>query len=239
MSEDNYKGQNRKKGGRVRQSRSQAKQHDYPKNAKDKLFCERYIVHRDHVLAYAQSGRKHDPASAARKLKAMWPYLEKMLIRVDGVIEEKLIYDREQILDHMAQVGLANAQDYLEEVTMMVEGPEVDGKPMLVPRVIMQFKPLSKLTRAQAYCIESVTYDVTTGRIYYSLPKLRTKLLALQKVGEQTKALDKPQAPQHFHAHFHNVPTEKLRELEGTMIKTLGVEAVRDIIGMTPEDQID
>ncbi len=196
---------------------------------------ERYVLHSDHNKAYVEAGFKYDVAGALRKLKALKPHIDKLKKPVQELLVKRLAYEREDILDAMAAVGLANAQDYVMEF-QFVYPPDHPTKAGQV-ELRRMLKPLHMLTREQAFAIEDVK-AYQDGTIGYSLPSLRTKHRFLQTLGENTKALT-PQNPQHLHAHvhLHGVTTEKLRAIETELIRQLGVDAVRDVIGLTQEDQ--
>lgn len=223
-----------KRNGRVRTPRSQTKHR--PPTAKDQIFINQYILHRDHNRAYVEAGFKYDTAGALRKAKALEKHIQRLMVPVEKQLVRRLAYEREDILDAMAQVGLTNAQDYIHQYEF-VYPPE---HPTKAGRIEMRWglKPLHMLTREQAFAVEDIAYNAISGVMTYSLPSLTVKHKYLQTLGENTKALN-PQNPQHLHqhVHLHGIPTEKLRAIENELVRQLGVDSVRDVIGLTTEDQ--
>lgn len=192
-----------------------------PKTVRDKLFCERWLVHHDHHRAWREAGFavRSDRALPLAKLVRFRPYLERMQPKVEMQVAKKIAYERTDILTAIATIGYANAMDYIME-----EG----GKWCL--------KPLHLLTREQAAAIDEVFYDAEAGRVGYSLPGAKTRLAALATLGEQAAGFKKKED---VHNHLHlgqDVPLEKIRQLKQMFIEAMGPQVTREVLGMTEEE---
>lgn len=215
---------------KARKARSQTKSKRQPRTLQDLIFCERWVVHHDHNLAYTEAGFKYDTAGAIRKLQAMRPYIEKMAAKVEKRVVGELAYERKDILDAMANIGLANILDYYEEIRTIDSETKWESRRL-------QLKPLTSLTRAQAHAIDNVTIDSRTGRATYTIPDVKAKLKALETVGINTKALSQKK-PGTLHQHLHLTATpEQIRGLEEAFKGVFGPVALREIVGLSEEDQ--
>jgi hypothetical protein len=215
---------------KVYKARSQTKTKRQPRTMQDMIFCERWVVHHDHLLAYEEAGFKKDSAGALRKLQAMRPFIEKMQVKVERRVVGDLAYERKDILDAMANIGLANIQDYYEEIRTIDPVTKWESRRM-------QLKPLTALTRAQAHAIDNVTIDSKTGRATYTIPDAKAKLKALEVVGVNTKALSQKK-PGALHNHLHLTATaEQIGQLENAFKGVFGAVALREIVGLDEEDQ--
>lgn len=211
---------------------SQRKSKRAPRTLADVIFCERWVVHHDHQLAYQEAGFKRDSAGAIRKLQAMRPYIEKMSEKVEKRVTGELAYERKDILDAMANIGLSNIQDYYKEIRVIDEVTKWESRRM-------ELKPLNELTRAQAHAIDNITIDSRTGRATYTIPDAKTKLKALETVGINTKALSQKN-PGALHQHLHlNATPEQIKGLEEAFKGVFGPVALREIVGLSEEDQQD
>jgi hypothetical protein len=203
----------------------------HPANARDKLFCERWLVHHDHCKAATEAGYSQTNRSDAglRKLAQFRHYLERLLPKVELQAAKKLSYERADVLDAIAAIGLCNAQDYIKAfqvvnpVTQMLE-------------THYGLKPLQELTRTQASAIESMFYDAQAGRLGYELPKAKTRLTALNTLGEQNANWKRPAGVTHNHLHMANLPIEKVQAVKKMFINLIGVQAAREILGYVEEE---
>lgn len=203
-----------------------------PRNRQDRLFAERYVVHLDHNLAYTEAGWKYNNSGAARKLKSLKKYIDKLALKVEAKLVHELSYTRKDILDHMAAIALANPHDYYQDFEIL----DPKTQTLLRGRAL---KPINQLTRLQASAIEDLTYHLESGRISYRLPSLSTKMSALTTLAETTGVTKKKDEGRQAHVHFHDVPIEKLRDLMGSFATLLGPQASRQVLGLTEEDQND
>lgn len=207
MGKPSTKVKPRGKVKRVNKARSQTKSRKQPRTLQDVIFCERWVVHHDHNLAYTEAGFKYDSAGAIRKLQAMRKYIDRMAAKVERRVVGDLAYERKDILDAMANIGLANILDYYEEIRTV--DPETGWESRR-----SQLKPLTALSRAQAHAIDNVTVDSKTGRATYTIPDAKAKLKALEIVGVNTKALaQKKPGTLHQHLHLSATP-EQIKGLE-------------------------
>lgn len=219
---------------KVYKAKSQVKSKRKPRTMQDMIFCERYVVHHDHMLAYREAGfTDSKPSSGAlRKLQNMRPFIEQMSEKVERRVVGELAYERKDILDAMANIGLANILDYYEEVRFVDPDTKWESKRY-------QLKPLHALTRQQAHAIDNVTIDTKTGRATYTIPDAKAKLRALEVVGENTRALSQKK-PGTLHNHLHlTASPEQIKELELKFTAIFGESTLREIVGMDESDQQD
>lgn len=215
---------------KVYKARSQTKTKKKPRTMQDMIFCERWVVHHDHLLAYEEAGFKRDSNGALRKLQAMRQFIEKMQEKVERRVVGELAYERKDILDAMANIGLANILDYYEEVRHIDPETKWESKRY-------QLKPLHALSRAQAHAVDNVTIDAKTGRATYTIPDAKAKLKALEIVGVNTKAIG-GKKPGTLHQHLHLTATpEQIKGLEEAFKGVFGPVALREIVGLDEEDQ--
>ena len=85
-----------------------------PKTARDKLFCERWLVHHDHHLAWREAGFavRSDRELPLIKLARFRPYLERLQPKVELQVAKKISLERQDILVSIALIGNANVLDY-------------------------------------------------------------------------------------------------------------------------------
>jgi hypothetical protein len=207
-----------------------------PANERDKNFCDRWLVHHDHARAYRESGftvNRQFNRCSLEKLKKFRPYLDRLGIKVEAELAKRISYERHDILQAMAAIGFANAQDYMVEAEFTNPGTGIKEKRYILKR-------LEDLTRLQASAIDEVFYDADMGRIAYSLPVAKTRMVALATLGENTQALkSKDASVVHNHLHLEGVSNEKLEQLERLFIEAVGPQVSREILGLTEDDQID
>lgn len=216
----------------VKKAKSQVKHFSSPRSERDKIFCERYLVHSDSRRACEEAGIKSPDHNAARKLKQMSKYIDPLKAKIEEKLVQDLSYSRKDILDHMAAIALANPHDYYEEFEVL---DQATGK-MLTGRAL---KPIQRLTRLQASAIEDMTYHLESGRISYKLPSISTKMNALNTLAETVGVTKKKDDGGGQHVHFHDVPIEKLRALMQGFSTLLGPQASRQVLGLTEDDQND
>jgi hypothetical protein len=192
-----------------------------PKTARDRLFVERWLTHRDPHQAWREAGFavRSDRELPLIKLARFRPYIERLQPKVELHVAKKISLERQDILASIATIGNANALDYIEQV-----GDE------------WRLKPISMLTRDQASAIDTVFWDAESGRIGYSLPRAKTRLSALSTLGEQAAGFKKKDA---VHNHLHlgqDVPLEKIRQLKQMFIDAMGPQATPELLGMSEEE---
>lgn len=193
-----------------------------PKTARDKKFCDRWLVHHDTHLAWREAGFavRSDKELPLIKLARFRPYLERLQPKVELQVAQKISLERQDILAAIAIIGNANALDYIVQV----------GDTWCL-------KPINLLTREQASAIDNVFWDAESGRIGYSLPAAKTRLAALTTLGEQAADFKKKDV---VHNHLHlgeGVPLEKIRQLKQLFIDAMGPQATRELLGMSEEEQ--
>lgn len=193
-----------------------------PKTARDKKFCERWLVHHDTHLAWREAGFavRSDKELPLIRLARLRPYIERLQPNVERQVAKKISVERQDILAAIATIGNANVLDYIVQV-----GDE------------WRLKPLHDLTRDQASAIDNVFWDAEQGRLGYSLPAAKTRLAALTTLGEQAAGFKKKDE---VHNHLHlgrDVPLEKIRQLKQLFIDAMGPQATRELLRMTEEEQ--
>jgi hypothetical protein len=205
-----------------------------PANERDKKFCERWLVHHDHNKAmdeagFAASNKNH--AAGLQKLMKFRKYLERMQPKVELAVSKKLGYERADILEAIAAIANCNPLDYLKETTLINPTTQMAEQHMVL-------KPLHELSRAQASAVDSVFFDMTSGRIGYSLPKAKTRLSALTTLGEQAANFKKKDGQVHTHFHLgDDIPLEKIRAVKQMFIDLMGPRITREVLGFNEEEQ--
>lgn len=216
---------------RPRVVKKQAKE---PKNERDKLFCERWLVHHNHNKAIVEAGYSDKNANGLglQKLVQFRPYLERLRPKVELEVAKKISYERADILEAIAAIGQCNVIDYIEPYTTVnAETGMAEERWAL--------KPIQKLTRAQASAVDSVYYDMTTGLLGYHLPKAKTRLTALTTLGEQAANFKKP-GTTHNHLHLgENISLEKIRAVKQMFVDLMGPKVTREILGWDEKDQAE
>jgi len=205
-----------------------------PKSERDTKFCERWLVHRDHIKAFKEAGYsgKHNDVSrqALDKLTKFRAYLERQVPKVEAVVAKRIGYERADILEGIARIANANALDYIQEYEV------IDAKTGAVTTAY-RMKPIQELTRDQAAALDTVSYHAESGTMTYSLPAAKTRLSAFTTLGEQAAGFSKKDEV-HNHLHLDNVPLEKLRHIKGLLIEMVGPNAARQVFGMHDEPEI-
>ena len=202
-----------------------------PSNERDKLFCERWLVHHDHRKAAEESGfsKTNLSETGLTKLAQFRQYLERLRPKVELQTAKKISYERADILDAIAAIGLCNAQDYIKPFTV------VNAETQMA-ETHFGLKPLEELTRAQASAIDSMYYDAQLGRLGYELPKAKTRLTALNTLGEQNSGWKRPAGATHNHLHLENLPLDKVLAVKRMFVNLIGVPAAREILGYVEEE---
>jgi hypothetical protein len=205
-----------------------------PKTERDMKFCAQWLIHHDHNRAFREAGfRVHTNASslALRKMDVFRHYLERMQPKVEFQVAKKIAYERQDILAAIANIGYANALDYITEDFVMNPATKVMERHW-------RLKPLHALTRDQAGAIDTIFWDEGQGRVGYTLPLAKTRLSALSTLGEQAANFKVKDRVTHNHLHLgENVPLEKVRHLKQLFIEALGPVATRELLGMNEEEQ--
>lgn len=205
-----------------------------PKNAKDTLFCERWMVHRDVIKAWKEAGFGHSGAAGTRaktKLAKFQKWIEARLPKLEAVVAQKMGHERADILNAIANIAHANILNYLVPVTVIKDGVSVTE---------LRMKHVGELTRDEAAGLDVVFNDVATGQVGYRLPSAKTRLDALRTLGAQTAGFASKEKAKHQHIHLHGeMPLEKLRELKGQLIQLVGgPDKVRNIFGMPQNEDV-
>ena len=206
-----------------------------PENERDRKFCERYLVHRNHVRAFREAGFAESSTingGPAAKYQRFAAYLDKHLRAVDAVVVHQLAYERVDLLDAMAAIALANPQDFIEKYEVLLEDGTTEHR--------IGVRDLMSLPRHLAYAVEEFHCDPTTGVITYTMPSLNTKAKLLKILAENTGAIKRDDlGANHIHLHLKGVPTSVLEQAEAQLIATLGPEKVRALLGDIPHDGKD
>jgi hypothetical protein len=222
-----------KKPMKTRALRSTPRYQIEPTNERNLKFCDRWLVHHDHIRAYTESGfsmkRSNWKEIALEKLRRFHDYLDRRLPAVEAVVAQRIAYEREDILREIAKIATCNALDYIEEYSI------VDDKTKEAKQA-WRLKPIAKLTRDQASAIDTVFVNIETGVLGYSLPSAKTRLSALATLGEQAADFKKKDGAVHNHLHFHDIPLDKIRQLKQQLIGIVGPARARAVFGRTEEE---
>jgi Terminase small subunit len=222
-----------------------------PQNDRDKLFCERWLIHFDKDRAYKEAGFKWGPSAgsmALQKLEKFADYLRPIRDAKAKLVAERLMIDQDQVLQGMVKKVFFDPTSFYERSpapltkTVKVEGKDVEqvrtwhGTPVYGERL----KPYSELTPEQRAVVE-ITNE-TGDQIRYRLPTIREQHTYLTSLGRQFGMFAEKliiERHQHKHQHhtldFANVPTAKLNALTRQMLPMVDLEFAQ-MLGFTPED---
>jgi hypothetical protein len=225
-----------------------------PQTDRDKLFCERWLIHFDKDRAYKEAGFKWNPSSggnqALNKLEKFADYLRPIRDAKAKLVAERLLIDQDQVLQGMVKKVFFDPTTFFERSTeplkhmVAVEGAKEKqeqvrtwhGQPVYAERL----KPYSDLTPEQRIVVE-ITSD-TGDQIRYRLPTIREQHSYLTSLGRQFGLFAEKliiERHQHKHQHhtldFTNVPTAKLNALTRQMLPLVDLEFAQ-MLGYTPED---
>ena len=217
--------------------------HLFPRNDRDRKFCECWLRHFDHLRAYREAGfataSNHGKwaGRALDKLKRFSEYLRPLREAKAREVAEKIVMHDQDVLEAMARKAVFNPLDYIERTaTPLVRMVKKDGQDQLVEETITwdgkpvhgeRLRPISELTREQAAAVEVV--GVVGGVVQYKLPSAREQHQYLTSIGRQLgmfleKIIMEKQNHQHRHAHLHleNVPTERLQTVTRQLLPLVG-----------------
>ena len=205
-----------------------------PTTPADRKFCERWMVHKDHMKAAIESGMTEKSIKsnwAKRKLIKYMPWISAQLEKREKAVAERYALKQENILDEMVAIGFANAQDYAKEIE------EADATGKIIKKTIR--KPLSELTRAQAAAVSSVSFH-PDGTVTYDLPDERSKHPYLRDLGQHLGLFHPKLIQEHRHAHMHaaidlrGLDESKLESFEQQLLAALGPQGER-MLGIMKE----
>lgn len=217
--------------------------HLFPRNDRDRKFCDQWLKHFDHLRAYREAGfataSNHGKwaARALEKLSRFSEYLRPLREAKAREVAEKLVMDDQDVLRSMASKAVFNPLDFIERtdepLTRKVkrkgqeepieEAVTFNGRPVYGERL----RPITELTREQAAAVEVV--GVVGGVIQYKLPSAREQHQYLTSIGRQLgmfleKFILERHNHQHKHAHLHldNVPTQRLQAVTRQLLPLVG-----------------
>lgn len=214
-----------------------------PENAKEKLLCERYMVHLDASRAWIEAGySKNRVKYAPGKLKELQPYLARLKPQVEKKVSEEIALSAQSVLAEMTAMAFTDPMDYFELTVIEVHDP-ITGAPVLdtqgqpIKREGYRRIDPKRLTPKQRKAIGNMSID-RFGRLHYELVDPATRFGWLRTLGQHVGLFhDKIIHEAHLHTHQHNslsfkdVPTDKLEELQKQLIGAIGHEAARQVIG--------
>jgi hypothetical protein len=224
----------------------------YPVTERDKLFCERWLIHFDAARAHREAGfsASTNGTEGLNKLEKFAEYLRPIQQAKAKLVAERLMIDSDSVLDKMkAQVFYDPSEFYertSEPLTTFVKVPRRkqmveqtmtwDGQPVYGERL----KPYSDLTPAQQAVVEITSTD--GDRIHYRLPTIAERHQYLTSLGRQfgqfaERLIIERHKHQHVHAHltFEGVPTQKLNAITRQLLPLVGLEFAQSL-GYTAED---
>lgn len=195
----------------------------YPTTEVDKIFCDEWLQHRDHMKAAAVSGMarsSQDHGGPAKKLKKFLPYLSQQLQHHERAVATEMVLEQKHIIAEMMAIGFSNPKDYYKTV----EQVKNDGSVVIVSHVR---KELHELTRAQAAAISEITWH-KDGSVTYELPDVRAKHPYLKDLGQHLGLFHPKLIQEHRHLQLHaaldlrDIDTDKLEKFESMLIDALG-----------------
>jgi hypothetical protein len=224
-----------------------------PQTDRDKLFCERWLIHFDKDRAYREAGFQCKSNAvgtrALNKLDRFADYLRPIRDAKAKLVAERLVMNSDQVLQRMAKQAFFDPTGFFERspepLTKIIkdkDGKESEevrtwhGQPIYGERL----KPYADLTPEQRIVVE-ITSDAGE-RLRYRLPTIREQHTYLRDLGQQFGMFaDKLIIERHQHKHQHhtldfaNVPTAKLIALTRQMLPLVDLEFAQ-MLGYTPED---
>lgn len=227
-----------------------------PRDDRERKFCERWLVHFDHVRAWREAGYKFPEknsgshtARAVKLLERLSPYLKPFQEAKAREIAKKMVVDDEQVLLSMSRKAVFDPGDFVETAATpktrvfagddgkeKTETVEWYGKPVFAARL----KPFHELTPEQRMSVEIV--GDSGGEVRYRLPDVKEQHQYLTSIGRQFGMfLEKLITERHYHRHSHahldlkEVPTAELQQLTKKLLPYVGQEYASQL-GFTPED---
>ncbi len=230
----------------------------FPRSDRDRMFCDRWLLHFDHVRAYLEAGwapndrigklGTNTAVRARQKLEHLWPYLEPLRDAKARIVAERVALSQADLLDLLGRMAKFNPLEYVETSTTAatttrtaadgakIEDPiEFNGKPVFRSRL----KPLQDLTPEQAATIQ---LHADGDTVTYRLPNIRERHAALLLLGKQMgmfldKIILQNHEHQHRHAHLHleGVSTDQVRALAAQLSQFVEPEFAKGL-GYTDED---
>ncbi|HWG75493.1 MAG TPA: terminase small subunit [Steroidobacteraceae bacterium] len=224
----------------ARVSRSQCVQIAYaPNSERDRKFCQRWLVHFDHVRAYQEAGFKgkaHFIATRAKqKLERFAAYLQPLQEAKARKVGEQLAIGEEDVLRGMAAVAFLDPGDFVEQSS----DPLTDDKGNVVqfngqPVYPLRLKPLNKLTREQRAAVDVVTSK--RGHVSYRLPDSSIRHRYQDSIGRQLGMFaEKLILERHSLKRTHvkldltGVPTSQLEQMTRMLLPLLGEDFAREL----------
>ena len=225
-----------------------------PQTDREKLFCERWLVHYDKDRAYREAGYSINNQAtghlASSLLAKFADYLRPIQEAKAKLVAERLMVDSDQVLEAMVKRVFFDPSSFYDRTSEpLTELVKVKGRQEKVEQVMMwdgkpvygeRLKPYSELTPEQRLVVE-ITND-TGERIRYRLPTIREQHLHLTSLGRQFGLFaEKLIMERHLHKHTHhhldfkNVPTQKIQQLTRQMLPLVGLEFAQQL-GFTPEE---
>jgi Terminase small subunit len=225
-----------------------------PQTDRDKVFCERWLIHFDKDRAYKEAGftttSNRAGNLALNKLERFADYLRPIRDAKAKIVAERLMIDADQVLQGMVKKVFFDPTSFYERspqpLTHMVA---VEGKKEKVEQVRTwhgspvygeRLKPYSDLTPEQRAVVE-ITSDAGE-QLRYRLPTIREQHTYLTSLGRQfgmfaeKLIIERHQHKhQHHHLSFNDVPTAKLNALTRQMLPMVDMEFAQ-MLGFTPED---
>ncbi len=204
--------------------------HLYPRTPRDKKFCDRWLIHFDHVRAYKEAGfggskdKRNYSTHALAKLRRFEDYLRPLQQAKAQVVAKRLTVSSEDVLDQMTRAATFDPREFLEVSDEPImkkvkdeKGQETEQISLFAgrPRYASRLRPLHELTAEQAAVVQVI--GQVGDEVIYRLPTVRERHAALTSVGRQLGIfLDKViwESHQYRHRSFslqvEQMPTDKL-----------------------------
>lgn len=223
----------------------------FPTSDRDKLFCERWLIHFDANRALHEAGfKRSNGTEALSKLERFADYLRPIHDAKAKLVAERLMIDSDAVLQRMKAQSFFDPSAFYERTSqplttwvkvgrrkkMVEQVMQWDGQPVYGERL----KPYSDLTPEQQAVVEITNSE--GDRIRYRLPSIRERHQYLTSLGRQfglfaDKLIIERHRHQHVHQHltFEGVPTTKLNSLTRQLLPLVGLEFAQSL-GYTAED---
>ena len=231
-----------------------------PRDARDKLFCERWLEHFDHIRAYQEAGFKGTRTKlsvrAKNKLERFAAYLTPLQQAKAQIVAQKVVTSQDDVLKAMARVAFVNPLEYYvktdfpvtrkrkvkEKINDVVVETEVEEPVVVAGCTIYQVraKQINELTPEQLSAVE-VHHHPRTGELTWRLPDLHIRTVNRKMLGQnvglflEKVILQNQTNTTNVQLNVQAIPSDKLTELVHELLPLVGAEFAQ-FLGFTMEE---
>lgn len=139
-------------------------------SARQKAFCEQYIVDLNGTRAAIRAGYSKDTARSIASENLTKPNIKSYVTKLQKELSERTMVTAEMVIAELKKVGFSNIQDFLEEENSITDISKID------PEMAASVKSIKKSVTEWGSGDDAGTKTVITFEIY-------DKLSALEKIG--------------------------------------------------------